>query len=107
MLASIINLLNRKYINNFVYVVVQLLRMKALGELVEFSQSLPKFAHLLTAFGRVFAIAVHNSVNPPEGHEKAILIHQEKILGLTFTFWLTSFPKEQWRNLPPERLLKL
>jgi len=107
MLTSIIHLLNRKHINNLVYVVVQFLRVKALGELVEFNQSLPKFAHLLTAFGRVFAVAVHNSVNPPEGHKKAILIHQEKILGLTFTFWLTSFPKARWRNLPPERLLKL
>jgi hypothetical protein len=83
------------------------LKRKSLGELVKFCQGLPKFMRVGLVFGRVYAVALNQGANSPEGHSRAWYIDDIEVHGIRVSFWLTSFSKEAWDKLPEERRLKI
>lgn len=80
------------------------------SELNEFAASLPKYVHLATVFGRVYALCIQNGVFKPEEHPKAYLVRIFPILcnekRFVFTLWLVSFPKKKWNEIPQSKKIE-
>lgn len=97
----------QRSVHDFVEVVKERLKCKSLGELVKFCRGLPKFARVGVVFGRVFAVAINQGANPPLGHSCAWHIDDIEVHGIRVSFWLTSFSKEAWEELPEERRFEI
>lgn len=81
----------------------------------KFTTSFPYYIPILRMFGRVYAVVVTTTNEPPEGHPKAIrafsFILQISVHRTVFTLpvygWFVSFPKKKWAQVPSEKILLL
>ncbi len=62
-----------------------------------------KFIKVATVGGRVYALYVSETDEPPEGHPKAWLLHTADLLDVEVYLFGVSFPKKRWENLPAEQ----